>query len=114
MLRNAVTASKTANCKLLDDNSIIPFFHARKNATPLAKTANEQEGNEDSSTEQHDERLDRLISQVTTELKANILTYIAGLVVKKLLKQIKCITCIESLTSGFICTNHYEHDYSQC
>jgi hypothetical protein len=117
VLGNAVTASKTANCKLLDDNSIIPFFHTRKNATPLAKTANEEEGNEDSSTEQHDERLDRLISQVDfqepTELKANILTYIAGLVVKKLLKQIKCITCIESLTSGFICTNHYEHDYSQ-
>ncbi len=78
MLGN-VTASKTTNCKLLDDNSIIPFFHTRKNATPLAKTANEEEGNEDSSTEQH------------------ILTYIAGLVVKKLLKQIKCITCIMHL-----------------
>ena len=113
---NAVTASKIAYCKFLDENTIIPFFHTRKNATPLSETetANQQNGKE---AEQQDERLEKLISQVhfhePTELKANILRYIAGLVVKKLLKKIKCLAWIESLTSGCICTPNDEHDYHQ-
>ena len=114
VLGNSVTASKTANCKFLDENTIIPFFHARKNTTPLSEMANQEDGKE---AEQQDERLKRLISQVDfhepTELKANILTYIAGLVVKKLLKKIKCLTCIQSLTSGYICTPNDDHDYHQ-
>ena len=105
---------ETANCKCLDENTTIPFFHTRKNSTPLSETANQEDGKE---AEQEDERLKWLISQVDihepTELKANILTYIAGLVVKKLLKKIKCITCIKSLTSGYICTPNDEHDYHQ-
>ena len=61
--------------------------------------------------------MEKLISQVhfhePTELKANILRYIAGLVVKKLLKKIKCLAWTESLTSGYICTPNDEHDYHQ-
>ena len=53
---NAVTASKIAYCKFLDENTIIPFFHTRKNATPLSETEmeNQQSGKE---AEQEDERL---------------------------------------------------------
>ena len=109
LLGNAVTALETTKCKFCDEYTIISFFHARKNTTPLSKTANQEDGKE---AEQQDERLNRVISQLDfepTELKASILTYIVGFVVKK----IRCLTCIQSLTSWYICTPNDKHDYHQ-
>ena len=119
VLGNTVTASSKANCKALDGSNIIPFFHTRKHATPLNETQNGPNGREQPATMNHNDRLRKLISQVDyhhpSELKSNILSYIAGLVVKKLLRMLKCSVCIESLTAEYHCntTSNNEHDYNR-
>ena len=82
VLGNAVTASKNANCRLYGVDVIIPLFHTRMHAASLNDSSTEptQEGTD---TEE-DGRLKRLINQVKfrqpSEFKANVLTYVAGLV----------------------------------
>lgn len=115
VLGNAVTASKNANCRSYGDDAVIPFFHTRKHATPL--NDNSTEPNQVGTDTEDDGRLKRLINQVKfrqpSEFKANVLTYVAGLVVKKLLKKLKCTTCIESLMAGYNSSSCSDHDYSR-
>ncbi len=97
LLRNAVTASKNANCTEFTDlttitSTVIPFFHKRKHKTPLLDKDAEKEDEEQPMVELLDQK-------GHSDFTANILFYIAGYIVSKLVKLLTCADCITSLTS---------------
>ena len=62
-------------------------------------------------------QLSRLVSQLELNKQSNyvlnILYYISGLIVAKLMKQVKCSSCIGDLTGTCTTTTPSEHDYSK-
>ena len=97
LLRNAVAASKNANCETFADNvttPIIPFFHQPKHSLMLV------EKTEDITKEEclllgH---LQEAYKQ--SEYVQNVLFYIGGYIVSKLIKQISCSQCRHCLISN--------------
>ena len=91
LMRNAVTASKNANCvDFTGCNSIVPIFHTRKHrASPI---------NTDKTS---DESINKLCEQFDkeghSEFTANVLFYIAGYIVSKLIDNLPCPACMQSL-----------------
>ena len=99
LLRNSIAASKNANCTDFSDGSptnIIPIFHKRKHTTPLSELS---EGNfEDSQVNKQDATttftpqkrmmVEYLDKGGHTEFIENILFYIGGYIVSKLLKSL--------------------------
>ena len=63
LLRNAVTASKNANCETFlncsTSTTIIPFFHSRKHKAPLVESPSESNSSDqpDSTPEEADTAL---------------------------------------------------------
>ena len=112
LLENAVTASAHANCQILDNNATIPIFHKRKHVAPLIEESPPDATNESQSNQA---QLSRLVSQLELNKQSNyvlnILYYISGLIVAKLMKQVKCSSCIGDLTGTCTTTTPSEHDY---
>lgn len=109
LLRNAITASKNANCTEFTDlttitSTVIPFFHKRKHKTPLLDKDTEKEEDE----EQH--MVELLDQKGHSDFTANILFYIGGYIVSKLVKLLTCPDCITSLTSQPIPSTNPDHD----
>ena len=114
LLRNAIQASKNANCIEFDCSnrtlSIIPLFHKNRNNSPLT---------EYDATTQKDELLvtpqeQLMISQLDnnhSEFISNILFYISGFIVSKLVKLITCSSCLNSLISCSPSVTKWDHDY---
>ena len=46
MMKNAITASKNANCTDFGENSIIPIFHRSKHQSPLSETSLQEDKDE--------------------------------------------------------------------
>ena len=95
LMRNAVTASKNANCvDFTGCNSIIPIFHLRKHRASPTNT----EPTQDKMT---DESMNKLCEQFHkeghSEFIANVLFYIAGYIVSKLIDHLPCPEYKQSL-----------------
>ena len=107
LMRNAVTSSKNANCQLLDETSttIIPYFHTKKHKTPLSesKTPLSESNTPDESLLTAEERLlcQQINSPANTEFVSNILFYIGGYIVSKILDKVLCSSCKSCLISQF-------------
>ena len=107
LLRNAVSASKNANCQTFtnDSTTIIPFFHTKKHNAPLT----EKNPSEDSSQAIPEFLCTQLINPIS-EFFSNVLFYISGFVVAKLLNKLTCPSCKRCLLSQFTSTVP-DHDY---
>lgn len=132
LLRNAITASKNANCTEFTDltmvtSTVIPFFHKRKHSSPLddeelddqlseeeqlqRKKKREENEQQEQQEQQHEEELAGLLDQkVHSDFTSNILFYIGGYIVSKLVKQLTCLDCISTLLSNQTSSNS-DHDY---
>lgn len=120
LLRNAVTASKYANCIDFNDSnttSIIPIFHTRKHEKHVDEKEKEQEKFEENLNNFTPEEcviVGNLDKERHTEFISNILFYIGGFVVSKLLKLLTCKACKQSLVSNCpfpTATNTSDHNY---
>ena len=103
LLHNNIRASKQANCLLLDEEGHGSLFEIRssKRSAFLIEKDEKDEVDEATTAFLEDEALEELINQIDntelTELKQNILYYIAGFVVRKIQRKIKCTPCLEAL-----------------
>ena len=112
LLRNAVTASKNVNCQnfLNYSTTIIPFFHTSKHNAPLKENATENCHQQNQITDEANLLLTRLNSSTTSEFTSNVLFYINGYIVAKLVKELSCSSCKSCLLSHYS-TPTPEHDY---
>ena len=112
LLRNAVTASKNGNCQnfLNYSTTIIPFFHTSKHNAPLKKAATENCHQQNQITDEANLLLTCLNSSTTSEFTSNVLFYISGYIVAKLVKELSCSSCKSCLLSHYA-TPTPEHDY---
>jgi len=95
LMRNAVTASKNANCvDFTGCNSIIPIFHTRKHRTSPINTETTQEKISDESMNNLCEQFHK---EGHSEFIANVLFYISGYIVSKLIDHLPCPACKQSL-----------------
>ena len=116
MMKNAITASKNANCTDFADNSIIPIFHSTKHQSPLSGMSLEEDKDENAdannSMEEAKESLmfEHLDRGIHSDFISNILFYIGGFIVSKLVKKLTCQACIDCLV-GSINRAESDHDY---
>ena len=102
LLRNAITASKNANCLTFETSStsIIPFFfHSTKHKAPLSEAATTDD--ELQITLEEKFLCTQLIASETSEFVSNILFYIGGYLVSKLVNKLTCLSCKNCLVSQF-------------
>ena len=120
LLRNAVSVSKNANCQVFsnDSTTIIPFFHSRKHKAPLNEPISADDSQQESDNLQQEESMleenflcTQLNTPTTSEFLSNILFYISGFVVSKLVKKISCSSCKNCLLSQF---NPATPDHEYC
>lgn len=116
LLGNAVKASVNGNCQAFDDNQIIPIFRTRKHQSPPLPDKS------DPNVEQHHiNRVNEMTANLDltksshSEFVENILEYISGFLITKLLKQVKCSSCINNLTatSSIKQSPQADHDYAK-
>ena len=114
LLRNAVTASKNGNFKnfLNYSTTIFPFFHTSKHNAPLKEAATENCYQQNQITEEANLLLTHLNSSTTSEFTSNVLFYISGYIVAKLVKELSCSSCKSCLLSHYS-TPTPEYDYSE-
>ncbi|CAB3980229.1 Hypothetical predicted protein [Paramuricea clavata] len=113
LLRNAVAASKNANCEtfLNCSTTIIPFFHFRKHKVPLVESSSESNSSDQpDSTPEEDLLCSNLNAPTTSEFLSNTLFYIGGFIVSKLVKKLSCSSCKTRLLAQFTTTTH-DHNY---
>ena len=101
-MRNAVTASKNANCTNFEDKkttTIIRILHKRKHRSPL-KEMFAQDQNADNpealnSQEKAEENFmfEQLDKDNHSDFISNVLFYIGGFIVSKLVKKLTCQSC---------------------
>ena len=111
LLGNSVTALANANCQVFDD-TIIPVFWSRKHASPLNQDSHCQEHNIQETDKESEMLCNILKSNPHSEFIQNILEYISGFIVAKLIKKVKCPFCISNLTGTANPLAPSEHDYS--
>ena len=85
LMKNAITASKKSNClDFTGCNNIVPLFHTTKHKTPPS-------GDEVKNATDESEMLsmlDHLDNEGHIEFMSNVLFYLAGYVVSKLLDKV--------------------------
>ena len=96
LMRNAITASKNANCvDFTGCNNIIPLFHTKKQKTDTNKDSEEV-----TISEQRKKEMDRMFQRLNkehSEFISNVLFYIAGYIVSKLIENLSCSKCKRAL-----------------
>ena len=117
MMKNAITASKNANCTDFGENSIISIFHHSKHQSSLSETSLQEDKDENTdannnSMEEAEESLmfEHLDRGVHSDFISNILFYIGGFIVLKLVKKLTCQACKDCLV-GSINRAESDHDY---
>ena len=110
LLRNAITASKNANCLTFETTptSIIPFFHSKKHRDPLTEATTDD--NEPQISLEENYLGTQLDYPETTEFVPNILFYIGGYLVSKLVRKLTCLSCKICVVSQFHGPTP-DHDY---
>jgi hypothetical protein len=118
-MRNAVTASKNANCIDFEDNkttTIIPILHKIKHRSPLTEMST-QDQNADmpdalnsQETAKENFMYEQLQQNSHSDFISNILFCIGGFIVSKLVKKLTCQACKECLvgevTPGMKASDH--------
>ena len=110
LFRNAVKASKNSNCIDFSESftsGIIPIFHKRKHRSPLVEETPE---NDSGFTPEEQLLVEQLEEKGHSEFMENILFYISGYIVTKLITLISCTACRSSLISS-TSTQSLDHDY---
>ena len=96
LMRNAITASKNANCvDFTGCNNIVPLFHTRKHKTDMNKDS-EQATLPDQDPEHTDKEVNTMLQHLNeghSEFISNVLFYIAGYIVSKLIDNLSCSQC---------------------
>ena len=95
-------------------NTVIPIFHKRKHKSPLSEVST-QDGRDEctNAMEESEERLmfEHLNQNTQSDFISNILFYIGGFIVSKLIKKLTCQACKDSLLGSSIATVETDHDY---
>ena len=123
LMRNAITASKNANCvDFTGCNNITPLFHVRKHkAVEPAKNKkenqdepakNEKENQDESTSNKINAMCEHLDQSGHSEFTSNVLFYIAGYIVSKLMDNLPCSSCKRSLLPLPNQTPVNGHDYT--
>ena len=111
LFRNAVKASKNSNCIDFSESfssGIIPIFHKRKHRSPLIEEEKPENDSGFTLTEQL--LVEQLVERGHSEFMENILFYISGFIVTKLIKLITCTACRSCLISS-PSSPSVDHDY---
>jgi hypothetical protein len=111
LFRNAVTASKNSNCIDFSEgfsSGIIPIFHKRKHRSPLMEEDEQENDSAFTLTEQL--LVEQLEEKGHSEFTENILFYISGFIVKKLMKLMTCSACRSCLISS-PSSSSVDHNY---
>ena len=112
LLGNSVTPSANANCQVFDDTVVILIFRTWKHAFPLVEDSHCPKDDEQDTDRVSGMINDLMKSNPHSEFIQNILEYISGFIVAKLVKQVKCPSCIANLTgSSPKPPTQSEHDY---
>lgn len=113
LFRNAVKASKNSNCIEFSDIScgIIPIFHRRKHSAPLLEKNVPTANNGFTPAEQ--KLAEQLEEKEHSEFVENVLYYISGHIVSKLVKSVTCPACKNCLISSSLSSPSQllDHDY---
>ena len=97
-MRNAITASKYANCvDFTGSNDIIPIFHTRKHKKSTTNEDSEQASASNNDSSDIFSMCEQLNEVGHSEYTSNVLFYIAGYIVSKLIKTLACAACKKSL-----------------
>ncbi len=98
LMRNAITASKYANCvDFTGCNDIIPIFHTRKHKKSTTNEDIEQVSASNNDSSDIFSMCEHLNEVGHSEFTSNVLFYIAGYIVSKLIKTLACAACKKSL-----------------
>ena len=98
LMRNAITASKYANCvDFTGCNDIIPIFHTRKHKKSTTNEDIEQASASNNDSSDIFSMCEQLNEVGHSEFTSNVLFYIAGYIVSKLIKTLACAACKKSL-----------------
>ncbi len=102
LLKNSITASNSANCQVFEQNSIIPTN--QRNA-PLDEDPQDAPWEEEVNS-----MMINLQRNSHTEFIKNVLFYIAGFVVSRLVKKMSCQSCNSCLIGSLSHSNHPYYD----
>ena len=114
LMRNAITASKNANCvDFTGCNNIIPIFHSKKH---IPDEDQPQHNEVSESISSADTDIDSICTHLNEdghgEFLSNVLFYIAGYIVSKLNKKLQCTECKKCLLAQPTEVPANGHDYS--
>ena len=103
LLRNAVNHFK--ECKLPNFltlfNNHYTIFHSRKHKAPLKEAPSDDCHQPDETSHEENLLLSHFNASITSEFLSNVLFYIGGFIVSKLVKEISCSSCNNCLLSLF-------------
>ena len=100
LMRNAITASKNANCvDFTGCNTIIPLFHKRKHNKEAESKPEETTTQQEDSPEM-DFMLRNLDQEQHSEFVSNVLYYIAGYIISQVINKTSCPSCKSCLVSS--------------
>lgn len=108
MMKNAITASKNANCVDFETNTIIPIFHMKKHKAPLSEGMDETTQGQDDEEAEENLMFEHLDQNIHSDFISNILFYIGGFIVKKLTTKLTCEKCKKCLVGSIL---QSDHDY---
>ena len=110
LMKNAITASKNSNClDFTGCNNIVPLFHTTKHKTPPS-CDEVKKATDDSEMFLMGDHLD---DEGHSEFMSNVLFYITGYIVSKLLDKLTCPGCKRCLVPQPNETSpHNGHDYT--
>lgn len=113
LMRNAITASKNANCvDFTGCSNIIPLFHTGKHTE---KRHNEVQAENKESISNDEGKIDLfcdLMFDKHSEFIDNVLFYIAGYIVSKLIDNLSCLECKKCLVPLPTQPPIHGHDYT--
>jgi hypothetical protein len=111
LLKNSITASRNANCQILDQHSAVPVLHTRKHHSPLKDKSTTVGDDHEDDSDAHT-MMQHLQAAEHSEFTMYVLHYICGFIVSKLEKRISCSQCIVAITeSPSQSQERSDHDY---
>ena len=99
LLKNSITASRNANCQILDQHPLIPVLLTRKHESPLKDKPTTTVVNNECDAEVSS-MMEHLGQTELTEFTMYVLHYISGYIVSTLLPRVSCPQCIDDLIAS--------------
>ena len=110
LMRNAITASKNANClDFTGCNNLIPLFRTRKHSPTLHNQSQE------TAAQDTDNKINAMVQHLqegNSEFISNVIFYIAGYIVSKLVNNLSCPECKRCLCPLPKSLSVDDHDYT--